>query len=101
MRSRSRLRRHDRAGRARRACRDRGGKEAQARGIVVILVTCRITADLRRVLPKPERFDAVVSENGAVLSFPNVPSRLLTHPPSQVLVYELAAPIHQRYEIQV
>jgi hydroxymethylpyrimidine pyrophosphatase-like HAD family hydrolase len=66
-------------------------KEAQARGIVVILVTGRIMADLRRVLPKPELFDAVVSENGAVLSFPNVPSRLLTHPPSQIVLDELCA----------
>jgi hypothetical protein len=66
-------------------------KEAQSRGIVVVLVTGRIMADLRRVLPKPELFDAVVSENGAVLSFPNVPSRLLTHPPSQVLLDELRA----------
>ena len=66
-------------------------KEAQARGIVVILVTGRIMLDLRRVLPNPELFDAIVSENGAVLSFPNVPSRLLTHPPSQILLDELCA----------
>jgi hydroxymethylpyrimidine pyrophosphatase-like HAD family hydrolase len=66
-------------------------KEAQAGGIVVILVTGRIMADLRRVLPDRELFDAVVSENGAVFSFPNVPSRLLTHPPSQVLLDELCA----------
>lgn len=66
-------------------------KEAQGRGIVVILVTGRIMADLRRVLPEPELFDAVVTENGAVLSFPNVPSRLLTHPPSQILLDELCA----------
>src|ERR1041385_2076664 len=66
-------------------------KEAKGRGIVVTLVTGRIMADLRRVLPECELFDAVVSENGAVLSFPNVPSRLLTHPPSQVLLDELCA----------
>ena len=66
-------------------------KEAQGRGIVVILVTGRIMADLRRVLPEPELFDAVVTENGAVLSFPNVPSRLLTRPPSQILLDELYA----------
>ena len=72
-------------------------KEAQARGIVVILVTGRIMADLRRVLPEPELFDAIVSENGAVLSFPNVPSRLLTHPPSQLLLDELCArQVHSR-----
>ena len=66
-------------------------KEAQARGIVVILVTGRTMADLRRVLPDPKLFDAIVSENGAVLSFPNVPSRLLTHPPSHILLDELCA----------
>ncbi len=66
-------------------------KEAQGRGIVVILVTGRIMADLRRVLPEHELFDAIVTENGAVLSFPNVPSRLLTHPPSQILLDELCA----------
>ena len=66
-------------------------KEAQARGIVVILVTGRITADLRRVLSNPELFDAIVSENGAVLSFPDAPRRLLTHPPSQLLLDELCA----------
>ena len=66
-------------------------RRTQARGIVVILVTGRIMTELRRVLPDPELFDAVVSENGAVLSFPKVPSRLLTHPPSQLLLDELRA----------
>ena len=66
-------------------------KEAQARGIVVIVVTGRITADLRRVLPEHELFDALVCENGAVLAFPNTPRRLLTHPPSQALLDELYA----------
>jgi hydroxymethylpyrimidine pyrophosphatase-like HAD family hydrolase len=65
--------------------------EAQERGIAVILVTGRIMADLRRVLPEHELFDAVVTENGAVLSFPNMPSRLLTHPPSKILLDELCA----------
>jgi len=66
-------------------------KEAQGRGIEVILVTGRIMADLQHVLPEHELFDAVVTENGAVLSFPNVPSRSLTHPPSQILLDELCA----------
>ena len=66
-------------------------KEAQARGIVVILVTGRIVADLRRVLPEHELFDAVVCENGAVLTFPKMQRRLLTHPPSQLLLDELCA----------
>jgi hydroxymethylpyrimidine pyrophosphatase-like HAD family hydrolase len=66
-------------------------KEAQARGVVVILVTGRIMGDLRRVLPNPDLFEAVVSENGAVLSFPNVPSRMLTRAPSQILLDELCA----------
>ena len=66
-------------------------KEAQARGIVVVLVTGRILADLYRVLPEHQSFDAIVAENGAVLAFPNVPRRLLTHPPSQALLDKLCA----------
>jgi hypothetical protein len=66
-------------------------REARARGLVVILVTGRILADLQRVLPEHELFDAIVAENGAVLAFPNVPIRRLTHPPSQVLLDELRA----------
>jgi len=66
-------------------------KEAQGRGIIVILVTGRIVAELRRVLPEHELFDAIVAENGAVLAFPKVPIRRLTHPPSQVLLDELRA----------
>jgi hydroxymethylpyrimidine pyrophosphatase-like HAD family hydrolase len=66
-------------------------REAQGRGIVVLLVTGRILADLRRVLPEHELFDAIVAENGAVLAFPNAPRRLLTHPPSQILLDELRA----------
>jgi hydroxymethylpyrimidine pyrophosphatase-like HAD family hydrolase len=64
-------------------------KKAQTRGIVMILVTGRIMADLWRVLPEHELFDALVCENGAVLAFPKTPRRLLTHPPSQVLLDEL------------
>ena len=66
-------------------------REAQRRGIVVILVTGRILADLRRVLPEHELFDAIVAENGAVLAFPRTPMRRLTRPPSQVLLDELCA----------
>ena len=66
-------------------------KEAQSRGIVVILVTGRILADLQRVLPEHELFDAIVGENGAVLALPKTPMRRLTHPPSQGLLDELRA----------
>lgn len=66
-------------------------REAQTRGIVAILVTGRILADLHRVLPEHELFDAIVAENGAVLAFPKTPMRRLTHPPSQVLLDELCA----------
>jgi len=66
-------------------------REAQARGIVVILVTGRILADLQLVLPEHELFDVIVAENGAVLAFPKVPIRRLTHPPSKVLLDELCA----------
>lgn len=66
-------------------------KEAQTRGIVVILVTGRVLADVQRVLPEHQLFDAIVAENGAVLAFPKTPMRRLTHPPSQVLLDELCA----------
>lgn len=45
--------------------------EARARGIVVVLVTGRILADLRRVAGDLHFVDAVVAENGAVLEFPD------------------------------
>lgn len=66
-------------------------REAQRRGIVIILVTGRILAELQRVLPEHELFDAIVAENGAVLAFPKTAMRRLTHPPSQVLLDELYA----------
>ncbi len=63
--------------------------EARARGVVVILVTGRILSDLRRVAPDVDFFDAIVAENGAVLSFPNGPSRLIGEPPSELFLAEL------------
>lgn len=43
---------------------------ARAQGIVVVLVTGRILADLRRVAGDLRIVDAVVAENGAVIAFP-------------------------------
>lgn len=45
-------------------------EEARAAGLVVVLVTGRILADLRGLVGDLLPFDAVVAENGAVLSFP-------------------------------
>lgn len=43
---------------------------ARERGIAVVLVTGRILCELREEFPDlPERFDAVVAENGAVLQY--------------------------------
>ena len=66
-------------------------REARARGIAVVLVTGRVLADLRRVLPEDDLFDAIVAENGAVLAFPNGRTRVLGRPPSRELLSELCA----------
>lgn len=63
--------------------------EARARGIVVILVTGRILADLKRVAGDLKFVDAAVAENGAVLAVPNGHSWLVGHPPPPVFLEEL------------
>jgi hydroxymethylpyrimidine pyrophosphatase-like HAD family hydrolase len=63
--------------------------DARARGIVVILVTGRILADLKQVAGNLQFVDAVVAENGAVLAFPNGHSWLIGHPPPPVFLEEL------------
>ncbi len=63
--------------------------QARARRIVVILVTGRILADLKRVTGGIEFVDAVVAENGAVLALPNGQTRLFGNPPPQALLDEL------------
>lgn len=64
--------------------------EARARGIVVVLVTGRILSDLKRLVGDLSFFDAVVAENGAVLSFLSGHSRLIGQPPPGVFVEELS-----------
>ncbi|HXY11635.1 MAG TPA: HAD hydrolase family protein [Terriglobales bacterium] len=63
--------------------------EVRARGIVVILVTGRILADLKRAAGNLDFVDAVVAENGAVLSLPNGQTRLIGHRPPQMFLDEL------------
>ena len=63
--------------------------EARARGIVTVLVTGRTLSDLRQAAGDLKFVDAVVAENGAVLSFPNGQSRLLGYPPPRVFLDEL------------
>ncbi len=63
--------------------------EMRARGLKVILVTGRVLADLRRVAGNIEFVDAVVAENGAVLSFPNGYTRLIGQPAPQEFFAEL------------
>jgi hypothetical protein len=63
--------------------------EARARGIVVILVTGRILSDLRGAAGDLKFVDAVVAENGAVLTFPNGEPRIVGHPPPQIFFDEL------------
>ncbi|HVS09726.1 MAG TPA: HAD hydrolase family protein [Planctomycetota bacterium] len=64
--------------------------EARTRGIVVVLVTGRILADLQRRLREPSLFEAIVAENGALLYFPGTGRSLALgrHPP-QVFLDEL------------
>lgn len=63
--------------------------ESRARGLAVVLVTGRILEDLRRVLGDLSLFDAVVAENGAVISFPTGSSRSLGPPPPQKFLQEV------------
>ena len=69
--------------------------EVRARGIAVLLVTGRILAELKQFAGNLQFVDAVVAENGAVLSFPNGNTRLLGHPAPNIFVEEL-----RRREIQ-
>jgi len=64
--------------------------EARTRGIVVIFVTGRILTDLKRVAGNLEFVDAVVTENGAVLSFPNGQTRIIGHRPPQAFLDQLS-----------
>lgn len=64
--------------------------EARATGIVLLLVTGRIRADLERHLDEPELFDCIVAENGAVLFFPDVARSVrLGSPPAPVFLDEM------------
>jgi hydroxymethylpyrimidine pyrophosphatase-like HAD family hydrolase len=64
--------------------------EARTHGIVVVLVTGRILADLQRRLREPSLFEAIVAENGALLHFPGTGRSIALgrHPP-QVFLDEL------------
>jgi len=64
--------------------------EARARGVVVVIVTGRILSDLKRVAGNLDFVDAVVAENGAVLSFPNGQTRLVGHRPPQAFLDSLS-----------
>ena len=63
--------------------------EARSRGIVVVVVTGRILSELRRVAGDLGFLDAVVAENGAVLSFLSGHSRLIGEPPPAIFLEEL------------
>ena len=66
-------------------------EEVRARGIITVLVTGRILSDLRRVMGDLMLFDAVVAENGAVLTFPSTGrSAALGHAPPPAFLQELA-----------
>ncbi|HXX45650.1 MAG TPA: HAD family hydrolase [Candidatus Acidoferrales bacterium] len=63
--------------------------EARARGIVVVLVTGRILSDLKRLMGDLSFFDAIVAENGAVLSFLSGHSRVIGQTPPAAFQDEL------------
>jgi hydroxymethylpyrimidine pyrophosphatase-like HAD family hydrolase len=63
--------------------------EARARGVVVVLVTGRILSELRKVAGDLNFLDAVVAENGAVLSFLGGHSRLIGERPPASFLEEL------------
>ncbi len=63
--------------------------ETRSRGIVVIIATGRVLSDLRGRVGDLSFVDAVVAENGAVLSFPNGQTRILGHLPPQIFFDEL------------
>ena len=63
--------------------------EARARGIAVVIVTGRNIADLRRVAGNLDFVDAVVAENGAVLSLTGGNTRLIGHPAPPKFIHEL------------
>ena len=63
--------------------------EARARGVVVVLVTGRILSELKKVAGDLSFLDAVVAENGAVLSFLSGHSRLIGERPPAIFLEEL------------
>lgn len=64
--------------------------EVRAGDVAVVLVTGRILADLRQVAGPLDFADAIVAENGAVLSFPATGRTLLLHtPPDAAFAVEL------------
>lgn len=64
--------------------------EAGAKGIWVVLVTGRILSQLKEAAGDISFFDGIVAENGAVVSVPGKGVRLLSSPPSEILMGELA-----------
>src|ERR1035437_7805977 len=64
--------------------------EVRAHGIAVVLVTGRILSELRKVAGALDFVDAVVAENGAVLSLSGGDSRLIGHPVLPICLEELS-----------
>ncbi|HWF12276.1 MAG TPA: HAD hydrolase family protein [Candidatus Acidoferrales bacterium] len=64
--------------------------EARKQGIIVVIVTGRILADLERAAGNLHFVDAIVAENGAVLWFANGHSRQLSYSTSTKFLHELS-----------
>jgi len=63
--------------------------EVRSRGIAVVLVTGRVVEELRQMTGGLGFVDAVVAENGAVLTFSNENSRLIGQPAPPIFFEEL------------
>jgi hydroxymethylpyrimidine pyrophosphatase-like HAD family hydrolase len=63
--------------------------EARGLGIIVVLATGRVVSDLKEHIQNLSMFDAIVAENGAVVSLPGGRSRLIGRPPSAAFLEAL------------
>ena len=65
-------------------------REARHAGVMTVLVSGRMLADIQGVLPALDLFDAIVAEGGAVVQMPNGASpSVLARGPDAALVAEL------------
>jgi hydroxymethylpyrimidine pyrophosphatase-like HAD family hydrolase len=65
-------------------------REVRRAGVMTVLVSGRVLADIHALLPAPDLFDGVVAEGGAVMQIPNGPGpTVLARGPDPALIAEL------------